>query len=70
MLIANLEAQIEAKQKIIEAAEKEIDKLDAMIENLKALKFKQLEIRGLAAYDIEELQDRLEEVKNFETINI
>lgn len=70
MLIANLEAQIEAKQKIIEDAEKEIDKLDAMIENLKTLKYKQLEIRGLAAYDIEELQDRLEEVKNFETINI
>ena len=63
MLIANLEAQIEAKQKIIEAAEKEIDRLDAMIENLKNLKSKQLEIRGLAAYDIKELQDQIEEDK-------
>lgn len=63
MLIANLEAQIEAKQKIIEAAEKEIDKLDAMIENLKELKSKQLEIRGMAAYDIKELQDQMEEGK-------
>ena len=63
MLIANLEAQIEAKQKIIEAAEKEIDRLDAMIENLKELKSKQLEIRGLAAYDIKELQDQIEEGK-------
>lgn len=63
MLIANLEAQIEAKQKIIEAAEKEIDRLDAMIENLKNLKSKQLEIRGLAAYDIKELQDQIEEGK-------
>lgn len=63
MLIANLEAQIEAKQKIVEAAEKEIDKLDAMIENLKNLKSKQLEIRGLAAYDIKELQDQIEEGK-------
>lgn len=63
MLIANLEAQIEAKQKIIDAAEKEIDRLDAMIENIKALKSKQLEIRGLAAYDIKELQDQIEEGK-------
>ena len=63
MLIANLETQIEAKQKIIEAAEKEIDRLDALIENLKALKSKQLEIRGLAAYDIKELQDQMEEGK-------
>lgn len=63
MLIANLEAQIEAKQKIIEAAEKEIYRLDAMIENLKELKSKQLEIRGLAAYDIKELQDQMEEGK-------
>lgn len=63
MLIANLEAQIEAKQKIIEAAEKEIDKLDALIENLKELKSKQLEIRGFAAYDIKELQDQMKEGK-------
>lgn len=62
MLKANIEAQIEAKQQVIAAAEKEILKLDALIDHLKDNRAKQLEIRGLAAYDVMELQDQLEEV--------
>lgn len=63
MLIANIEAQIEAKQQVIVAAEKEIFRLDTLIDRLKDQRAKQLEIRGLAAYDIKELQDQLEEVR-------
>lgn len=63
MLKANIEAQIEAKQQVIAAAEKEILKLDALIDHLKDKRAKQLEIRGLAAYDVMELQDQLEEDK-------
>ena len=63
MLKANIEAQIEAKQQVIAAAEKEIFRLDAMIDHLKDLRANQLEIRGLAAYDVMELEDQLEEGK-------
>lgn len=61
MLKANIEAQIEAKQQVIAAAEKEILRLDVLIDRLKDQRAKQLEIRGLAAYDVMELQDQLEE---------
>lgn len=64
MLRANIEAQIEAKQKEIEKAESEIDKLSKIIESLKAKRRKFLEIRGLAAYDVMELQDQLEEMED------
>lgn len=63
MLRANIEAQIEAKEKVIKSAEIEIIRLGNMIEDLKALQAKQLEIRGLAAYDLMELRDQLEEDK-------
>ena len=63
MLIANIEAQIEAKRKMIVAAEVEIVRLNHMIEDLTAMRDKQLEIRGLAAYDMKELQDQLEEME-------
>lgn len=61
MLKANIEAQIEAKQKVIDGAEAEIDKLSKLIDNLTEMRNKYLEIRGLAAYDLMELQDQLEE---------
>jgi chromosome segregation ATPase len=64
MLIANIEAQIEAKQKEIARAESEILKIERIIESLKAQKAKYLEIRGLAAYDLKELQDQLEEMED------
>lgn len=63
MLKANIEAQIEAKEKVIQAAEIEIIRLGNMIEDLKAMQAKQLEIRGLAAYDLMELREQLEEDK-------
>lgn len=63
MLRANIEAQIEAKQKEIEKAESEIDKISKIIESLKAQRRKFLEIRGLAAYDVMELQDQLDEME-------
>lgn len=61
MLKANIEAQIEAKQKEIAQAESEIEKISKIIDSLKAQRRKYLEIRGLAAYDLMELQDQLEE---------
>lgn len=61
MLKANIEAQIEAKQKVIDGAEAEIDKLSKLIDNLTEMRNKYLEIRGLAAYDLMELRDQLEE---------
>lgn len=61
MLKANIEAQIEAKQQVIAAAETEIFRLDRLINNLKDKRAQLLEIRGLAAYDVMELQDQLEE---------
>lgn len=64
MLIANIDAQIEAKIKMIGAAEVEIKRLNYMIEDLTAMRDKQLEIRGLAAYDLKELQDQLEEMED------
>lgn len=64
MLRANIEAQIEAKQKEIEKAESEIEKISKIIESLKAQRRKYLEIRGLAAYDVMELQDQLEEMED------
>ena len=64
MLRANIEAQIEAKQKEIEIAESEIDKLSRLIDSLKIQRRKYLEIRGLAAYDVMELQDQLEEMED------
>lgn len=63
MLRANIEAQIEAKQKEIAQAESEIEKISKIIDSLKAQRRKYLEIRGLAAYDVMELQDQLEEDK-------
>ena len=63
MLRANIEAQIEAKQKVIDGAEAEIDKLSKLIDNLKEMRSKYLEIRGLAAYDLMELREQLEEDK-------
>ena len=64
MLRANIEAQIEAKQKEIEKAESEIEKISKIIDSLKAQRRKYLEIRGLAAYDVMELQDQLEEMED------
>ena len=61
MLKANIEAQIEAKQKEIAQAESEIEKISKIIDSLKAQRRKYLEIRGLAAYDLMELEDQLEE---------
>ena len=61
MLKANIEAQIEAKQKVIDGAEAEIDKLSKLIDNLTEMRNKYLEIRGLAAYDLMELRDQVEE---------
>ena len=61
MLKANIEAQIEAKQKEIVQAESEIEKISKIIDSLKAQRCKYLEIRGIAAYDLMELQDQLEE---------
>ena len=61
MLKANIEAQIDAKQKEIAQAESEIEKISKIIDSLKAQRRKYLEIRGLAAYDLMELQDQLEE---------
>lgn len=64
MLRANIEAQIEAKQKEIAQAESEIEKISKIIDSLKAQRRKYLEIRGLAAYDVMELQDQLEEMED------
>lgn len=64
MLKANIEAQIEAKRKVIVAAEVEIRRLNNMIVDLADMRNKQLEIRGLAAYDMQELQDQLEEMED------
>lgn len=64
MLKANIEAQIEAKQKEIEKAESEIEKISKIIDSLKAQRRKYLEIRGLAAYDVMELQDQLDEMED------
>lgn len=64
MLRANIEAQIEAKQKEIARAESEIEKISKIIDSLKAQRRKYLEIRGLAAYDVMELQDQLEEMED------
>ena len=61
MLIANIEAQIEAKEKVIAAAESDIVKLDNLINILTEKRSKMLEIRGLAAYDLMELREQLEE---------
>lgn len=63
MLRANIEAQIEAKQKEIAQAESDIEKISKIIDSLKAQRRKYLEIRGLAAYDVMELQDQLEEME-------
>lgn len=63
MLKANIEAQIEAKQKEIAQAESEIEKISKIIDSLKAQRRKYLEIRGLAAYDVMELQDQLDEME-------
>lgn len=63
MLRANIEAQIEAKQKEIAQAESEIVKISKIIDSLKAQRRKYLEIRGLAAYDVMELQDQLDEME-------
>lgn len=63
MLRANIEAQIEAKQKEIAQAESEIEKISKIIDSLKAQRRKYLEIRGLAAYDLMELREQLEEDK-------
>lgn len=63
MLRANIEAQIEAKQKEIAQAEREIEKISKIIDSLKAQRRKYLEIRGLAAYDVMELQDQLDEME-------
>lgn len=65
MLKANIEAEILAKQQEIVVAEKEIFRLDALIDHLKDQRAKQLEIRGLAAYDVMELQDQLEEMEDY-----
>ena len=61
MIKANIEAQIEAKEKEIQKAESEIFKLSNMIDLLIAQRAKFLEIRGLAAFDLMELRDQLEE---------
>ena len=61
MLKANIEAQIEAKEKVIAAAESDIVKLDNLINILTEKRSKMLEIRGLAAYDLMELREQLEE---------
>lgn len=61
MLIANIEAQIEAKTKEMAAAEFEIERLSRLIDNLKNKLSVQLEKRSLAAYDIMELREQLEE---------
>lgn len=64
MLKANIEVQIEAKRKMMVAAEVEIVRLNNMIEDLLEMRNKQLEIRGTAAYDMQELQDQLEEMED------
>lgn len=64
MLRANIEAQIEAKQKEIAQAESEIEKISKIIDSLKAQRRKYLEIRGLAAYDVMELQEQLEDMED------
>ncbi len=64
MLRANIEAQIEAKQKEIAQAESEIKRISNIIDSLKAQRRKYLEIRGLAAYDVMELQDQLDEMED------
>ena len=61
MLKANIEAQIEAKQKEIEKAESEIFKISRIIDSLIEKRCKYLEIRGLAAFELKELMDELEE---------
>ena len=59
MLIANIEAAIEAKQKEREKAIKYIDDLDARIEYLKNRKSLYLERESDLYYEIEELKEQL-----------
>lgn len=62
MLKANIEAQIEAKQKIIDdQIRPEIDKLDKIITSIKHARHKLLDKEAELSWEIKELMDQLEE---------
>ena len=62
MIKANIEAQIEAKQKIIDnQIRPEIDKLDKIIASIKYARHKLLDKEAELSWEIKELMDQLEE---------
>lgn len=62
MIIANIEAAIEAKQKEREKVYNDLERVDALIEKLKAKKVILLDRDTDLYYEIEELQEQLNEL--------
>ena len=62
MLIANIEAAIEAKQNDRDQAIRDIDSIDTLIEHLKARKSLLLDKESDLYYEIEELKEQLNEL--------
>ena len=62
MLIANIEAAIEAKQKERDKVYNDLERVDALIEKLKAKKAILLDRDTDLYYEIEELKEQLNEL--------
>lgn len=64
MIIANIEAAIEAKQNRRNWIYDDLEKLDKLIDRLKEQKHKLLEEDSELYYEIEELKEQLNELQN------